>query len=349
MILKYKDFLNESNSNSSSFYSLPKGLIKYFTDNVSKNIITKTIWDGSGFDILLEGSNVYFTLGGKKILFPFIKYVDNKVIIDKEAIVDFEIVREFYNDIGLDLDFKNIAYHHILVAENIKLRDGEPNRVGQTVNYNGFSFYIYRDYYLKENRDLDTILTFIFNHIKWKIKENLKKSTINPFIDLNLMDNPIMKIIMGMGGLINSSERQKKSGTIRIDFPKINPGIKIEIVPSGYIRRFIIQDNDRQGTVLNNSLELGYPIRNEADLNIKLCYIAGYILKKILKNTLHLPDEISNKAAKALVTSDFRGYSEIIKDITTKYPQSAYILPDPDNVLDPAIKNASSIMSRFNF
>lgn len=146
-----------------------------------------------------------------------------------------------------------------------------------------------------------------------------------------------------MGGSVDSSDRQKKSGTLQILFRKLND-TKIVIVPSGYIRRF--NKNSDRGVVLSSNPNLGTPIYSEDDLNVKLNYVIGYVMKDYLKG-IGVETKIANQISKYYMSGDMDSYSNLLSVVVSTNPQISAFMPDPNDVLDKDVKKAASMLTRF--
>jgi hypothetical protein len=347
-IMNFSDFVNEGSSDySSSFGLLPKKVQNFFSNNSSKNLISKVAGPSTGFDISLKGEDIYFRINNKEILFPFVNYIYDTVVTNKEACYDLSLVEKFYTDLGLD--WKKYIRQHIALAENLKKKDGDPNLVDKP--------YVYKDIYMdrvwfrhnilspkgKNNLDFDYVLFDVMYDLRNMLREQNQSKLINPFTDLNLDSNNLLKIILKMGGSIDSSDRQKKSGSLQILFPKLKD-TKIVIVPSGYIRKFS-KYSDR-GVVLSSNPNLGTPIHSEDDLNIKLNYVIGYVMKDYLKG-IGIETKIANQISKYYMSGDMDSYSKLLSNIVSTNPQISPFMPDPNDILDSDVKKAASMLDRF--
>ena len=346
-IMNFSNFVNEGSSDYSSFGLLPKKVQKFFAENSSRNLISKVAGPNTGFDISLEGQNIYFTLNGKKILFPFVNYIYDIMVTNNEACYDLSLVEKFYTDLGLD--WKKYIKKHITLAESLKEREGIPNLLNKPYVYKDIYIdSVWDEYYVlrydgKNNLDLKCFLYDLISNLKTILGEQNQSRIINPFTDLNLDNNNLLKILLKMGGSIDSSDRQKKSGTLQLLFPKINDA-KIVIVPSGYIRRF--DRNSDRGVVLSSNPNLGAPIYSEEDLNIKLNYVIGYVMKDYLKS-IGIETKIANLISKYYMSGDMDSYSNLLPEIVNKNPQISAFMPDPNDVLYKDVKKAASMLTRF--
>ncbi|NBU99434.1 MAG: hypothetical protein EBS19_14705 [Spirochaetia bacterium] len=300
---------------------LPEKVQNFFIKNSTSNLIPKVAGPNTGFDISLEGQNIYFTLNGKKVLFPFVNYIYDIMVTNNEACYDLSLVEKFYTDLGLD--WKKYIREHIGLAESLKEREGIPNFIDKPYVYKDIYIdRVWRDYYIsiydgKNNLDLKCFLYDLIRNLKTILGEKNQSRIINPFTDLNLDNNNLLKILLKMGGSIDSSDRQKKSGTLQLLFQKFQKmnAYRIVIVPSGYIRRLNI--NSDRGILLSGNPNLGAPIYSEDDLNIKLNYVIGYVMRDYLKGT-EVGTKIANMISKYYITLSF------FTEIALAYHKQAY-------------------------
>ena len=346
-IMNFSNFVNEGSSDYSSFGLLPRKVQNFFGDNSSKNLISKVAGPNTGFDISLDGQDIYFTLNGKRVLFPFVNYVYDNMVTNNEACYDLSLAEKFYTDLGLD--WKKYIKRHITLAESLKEREGIPNFIHKPYVYKDiYADRVWSDYYIlrydgKNNMDLKCFLYDLISNLKTILEKENQSKLINPFTDLNLDSNNLLNILLKMGGSVDSSDRQKKSGTLQILFRKLND-TKIVIVPSGYIRRF--NKNSDRGVVLSSNPNLGTPIYSEDDLNVKLNYVIGYVMKDYLKG-IGVETKIANQISKYYMSGDMDSYSNLLSVVVSTNPQISAFMPDPNDVLDKDVKKAASMLTRF--
>lgn len=334
-IMNFSQFLNESSEGGySSFDALPKPLKDFFITAVKKNILSKVV-GLRNFSIELQGSDVYFVINGNKILIPFINYTYDQVVPNTEALKDDSIIDSFYNNIGMDLSASGLLYYHAEIYAKILSDDGYSMKKYDKFQYRGkdYSFY---DQDIKSN--LSSLFYSIFDNIRSVVKNDVP--LLNPFTDIDLNNNPLIKILDNLGAYIDTSEARKKKGILRFSLRDFNYGLIIQ--PNGYMR---IDYGDRT-PVLTSKIEISGPAYTEDDLNLKLTYLIIYVMKDILKK-YNVPIKTINLLSKFYGDSDFGSYDNLIKEISAKYPGATSILPDPNSVLNPSVKKGSSMLRRF--
>ena len=332
-ILRFSQFVNENleNTGYQDFVNLPDSLKNLLTKWSSSNMFSKIIGNRN-FRIDLEGEDVYFTLNGKKVLFPFIKCQNGNSFFDLEVLEDPDSYEKFFDDLGIsnkDRSDKGYGYTHTgyysrtIIA---KLR-------GESTGY-------------YERLSLEEIFGSYFLSSLYSIIANILSSSskdefLNPFT-LDLNNNPLIKNLKKLGLSIVSTERQRKNGTIQFRSSHNFMPHDLTVHSNGYMRRVA----DRTSPVTKN-LELSRPIYTEDDLNLKLTYIWVYCLKLMLKHFGVATGKV-NSIIKSITSGDNFEYDELIKRIASEDPTVAHLLPDPNSVLDPSIVRGASILSRFN-
>ena len=330
-ILKFNEFINESElpKGYSSYMALPDPLKNFLTKYIKTNVFSKVI-GSSYFGISLEGENLYFILNDKKIHIPFIKYIDNDVILDNEELGNFDSYKKFLPELGVS-----------------PYGTSWDNNVGASYTTNEPNMYItrimdrlagvkgYDDLPTSVGRLLELIITKIYDNNSKLDKSNY----LNPF-DTDLDENEVFKNLKMMGVSIVSTERQRKNGTIQLtaDFLPYD----LTINTTGYIRRLA-----NTPSPLTNNIELSRPIYAKEDIDIKLSYIFIYCLKIILKNN-GISTSTINSVAKTFTKGEYSLYDDVIKEIAKNNPRIAHVLPDPNNVISTSLKRGAAILGRFN-
>ena len=328
-ILNYLEFINENKTGGYyNFDSLPMTLKEFFEISVRKNILSKVI-GYNNFSIILEGEDIYFLLNGVKIFFPFIKYREEGTIFyDLNIIRDSKYYSDIYNSLVSASSLPTVKTYEYLAFPKRLL-----NTIGSSSNPP-----TYKD---QESIESD-FRSYTYELFHWIKKEILEKSvkTLNPFTDLDIYNNPIVKILDSMGFKIDSSERRKAKGVLRFSSPNFYYGLILQ--PNGYLRI----DLGEKTPILTTNMELSRPIQSEEDLNIKLTYLVSYVMRDILKKT-DLPKKERDAILKSFTEGEYEEYSRLIKEVTRKYPTSSLVLPDPNNVIHPSIKKSAQLLTRF--
>jgi hypothetical protein len=334
-IMNFSQFLNESSEGGySSFDALPKPLKDFFINAVKKNILSKVV-GLKNFSIELQGSEIYFVINGNKILVPFINYTYDQVVPNTEALKNDSVIDNFYNSIGMDLSSAGLLYYHAEIYSKIISEEGVGIKKYDKFSYRGkeYSFY---DHNIESN--LSSLFYSIFDNIRSVVKDN--RPLLNPFTDVDLDNNPLIKLLNKMGAYIDTSEARKKKGILRFSLKDFNYGLIIQ--PNGYMR---IDHGDRT-PVLTSKIEISGPAYTEDDLNLKLTYLVIYLMKDALKK-YRVPVKTINLIAKYYSSGEFNDYNKLIKEVSLEYPVVTSILPDPQSVLNPDIKKGSSMLRRF--
>lgn len=328
-ILKFNQFINENETSEiyNSYDSLPKVIKKFFNKYISGNIFSKLIGTRY-FNISLGGENLYFTIKGKMVHIPLIKYVDGDIFLDTKFIENFDTYKKLYSELGMN------PYQHYWEGTELMYSE-EPNSSIKSAMDCAKG--------IKCSRDLHTevgfILYYIINHIYDTNLKEEKSNYLNPF-DTNLNDNPIIQKLKNLQVSIVSSPIQKKRGTLQLRSSFLPADITIH--SNGYIRKM-----GDTPSVLTNNIKLTGPIYTREDLDLKLTYVFLYYIKSIL-NKSGIPGDIIRSITKSIMEGDDSAYDNIIKDLSKNYPRAAVLLPDPNNVIDPNIKRAGVILSRFD-
>ena len=158
---------------------------------------------------------------------------------------------------------------------------------------------------------------------------------------MDLNNNPLIKILDKLGAYIDTSEARKKKGILRFSIKDLNYGLIIQ--PNGYIRR----DLGDKTPVLSSKMEISGPMYTEDDLNLKLSYLIGYLMKDLLVYKFNVPVKDASKLCKSYVSGDMDSYSNLLSQIASTNPQISVNMPDPNDVLDPEVKKGASMLSRF--
>ena len=334
-IMNFSQFLNESSGGGySSFEALPKPLKDFFITAVKKNILSKVV-GLKNFSIELQGSDVYFVINDNKILVPFINYTYDQVVPNIEALNDDSVIDNFYNSLGIDLYTSGLLHNHAQIYA--KILSDEDNEI---VDRDKFSYrgkdYIFYDYAIERN--LSSLFYTIFSNLRNIVKDD--RPLLNPFTDIDLNNNTLVKILDKLGAYIDTSEARKKKGILRFSLRDFNHGLIIQ--PNGYIRI----DYGHKTPVLTTNIKITGPVYTEDDLNLKLAYFVVYIMKDILKK-YNVPIKTINLMTKLYGDGDFNEYDKLIKEISAKYPRITSLLHDPNSVLDPSLKKVTGMLRRF--
>ena len=333
-IMNFSQFLNESSEGGySSFEALPKPLRDFFIKGVGKNILSKVI-GLKNFSIELQGSEVYFVINGNKTLIPFINYDHDQVVPNTEALKDDSVVDNFYNSLGIDLQEIGILYSHANIYGKILRDEGS---VMPTYSYRGNNYTLHNN-----NTNVTDVISRLFYPIFTKLRDMVKDETplLDPFTDIDLNNNPLIKLLDRLGAYIDTSDRRKKKGILRFSLKDFNYGLIIQ--PNGYIRI----DYGGKTPILTTNIKITGPVYTEDDLNLKLAYLVVYIMKDVLKK-YNVPIKTINLMSKLYGDGDFNEYDSIIREISLKYPGITSLLPDPNSVLNPRVKKVSGMLRRF--
>jgi hypothetical protein len=274
-ILNFKDFnsLNESSSSIGEFNFLPKKLQKFFKDSVGVSVLAKVIGNKS-FNIVLEGEDVFFIIKGEKVKFPFIKFINDSVVLDKNIISNMNEYDKFVNEIFPSGNL-NPKYDSLSALKRY---------AEKVINaYNGVST-VYRT---SLEDELKSYIRILFGEIRIHLPTD---AIINPFTDIDLPNNPWIKLLNSLGYEISQKPTLVKKGTISIEPNKYTKSNTITILSGGYIRR----DNGTGRTPqLTTNTDLTRPIYTEEDLNLKLAYVTKYLLKEFLESLSVNKDSIN--------------------------------------------------------
>ena len=263
-ILNFKDFntLNENSSSIGEFNSLPKKLQKLFKDSVGVSVLAKVIGN-KNFSIVLEGEDVFFIIKGEKVKFPFIKFINDSVLIDKNIISNRNEYDKFANEIfpsgNLNPKYDSLSLLKVYSEKVINAHNGVYIGLGSSTEYR-----------------LESYIRILFQEIRIHLPTD---AIINPFTDIDLPNNPWIKLLNSLGYEISQKPTLVKKGTISIEPNKYSKSNTITILSGGYIRR----DNGTGRTPqLTTNTDLTRPIYNEEDLNLKLAYVTKYLIKEFL-------------------------------------------------------------------
>jgi len=331
-IMNFSQFINESYS---EFNELPKSVKDFFIERAKKNILSKVI-GLRNFSISLEGDNIYFNINGNKILFPFVNYIGDKVVPNTNNLKDLKLVEDFYRNLGLKYP---IGRYHQDIKKRIEIEEGTYTPV-EGVDYRVMQNGERWDF---NNRGIDenlkSIIYSIFSSLRDVVKEDLP--VLNPFTDVDLNNNPLIKILDKLGAYIDTSEARKKKGILRFSIRDLNYGLIIQ--PNGYIRR----DLGDKTPVLTSNIEISGPMYTEDDLNLKLSYLIGYLMKDILIYKFKISTKEANKLCKLYVSGDLDSYSSALSSLASSEPLISTRMPDPNSVLDTDVKKGASMLDRF--
>ena len=280
-------------------------------------------------------NNIYFTLNGRKILFPFVNYIGDEVVPNTNNLKDLTLVEDFYRDLGLKY---SIGRDHQEIKKRIEIEEGTYTPI-EGVDYRILDSGERWDFIGRLDRNLKSIIYNIFSSLRDVVKEDLP--VLNPFTDVDLNNNPLIKILDKLGAYIDTSEARKKKGILRFSIKDLNYGLIIQ--PNGYIRR----DLGDKTPVLSSKMEISGPMYTEDDLNLKLSYLIGYLMKDLLVYKFNVPVKDASKLCKSYVSVDMDSYSNLLSQIASTNPQISVNMPDPNDVLDPEVKKGASMLSRF--
>jgi hypothetical protein len=330
-IMNFSQFINESYS---EFNELPKAVKDFFIDGARKNILSKVI-GLRNFSISLEGDRIYFTINGRKILFPFVNYIDGEVVPNTNNLKNLTLVENFYRDLGLNY---STGKYHQDIKKRIEIEEGTYTPI-EGVDYRIMDSGEKWNFIRSVDLNLEAIIYIMFNSLREVVKEDIP--VLNPFTDIDLNNNPLIKILEKLGAYIDTSEARRKKGILRFSIKDLNYGLIIQ--PNGYIRR----DLGDKTPVLSSKMEISGPMYTEDDLNLKLSYLIGYLMKDLLVYKFNVPVKDANKLCKSYVSGDLDSYSNLLSQIASTNPQISAMMPDPNAVLDPEVKKGASMLSRF--
>ena len=330
-IMNFSQFVNEGYS---EFNELPKPVKDFFIEGAQKNILSKVI-GLRNFSISVEGDNIYFIINNKKILFPFVNYIDDEVVPNTNNLKDLTLVEDFYRDLGLKY---SIGRDHQEIKKRIEIEEGTYTPI-EGVDYRILGSGERWDFIGNIDRNLKSIIYNIFSSLRDVVKEDLP--VLNPFTDVDLNNNTLIKILDKLGAYIDTSEARKKKGILRFSVRDLNYGLIIQ--PNGYIRR----DIGHKTPVLTSKIEVSGPMYTEDDLNIKLSYLIGYLMKDLLVYKFDVPTKEANKLCKLYVSGDLDAYSDALSVLGSSNPVISTRMPDPNSVLDPEVKKGASMLDRF--
>lgn len=334
-IINFSQFLNENSEGGySSFESLPKPIKDFFINAVKKNILSKVV-GLKNFSIELQGSEIYFVINGNKILVPFVNYVYDQVVPNIEALKDDSVIDNFYNSLGIHLFDSGLLYNHAQIYAKILSDDEYEIKKYDKFQYKGKDYSFYDQ---DIERNLSSLFYSIFHNIRSVLKDD--RPLLNPFADVDLNNNPLIKLLNKIGAYIDTSEARKKKGILRFSLRDFNYGLIIQ--PNGYMRI----DHGGRTPILTSKMEISGPAYTEDDLNLKLTYLVIYLMKDVLKK-YEIPIKTINLIAKYYSSGEFNDYNKLIKEVSLKYPAITSLLPDPQSVLDPDVKKGSSMLRRF--
>lgn len=330
-IMNFSQFINESYS---EFNELPKAVKDFFIDGARKNILSKVI-GLRNFSISLEGDRIYFTINGRKILFPFVNYIDGEVVPNTNNLKNLTLVENFYRDLGLNYSTERT---HQDIKKKIEIEEGTYTPI-EGVDYRIMSNGEKWHFISSVDENLGSIIYTIFDSLRKVVKEDMP--VLNPFTDIDLNNNSLIKILEKLGAYVDTSEARRKKGILRFSIKDFNYGLIIQ--PNGYIRR----DLGDKTPVLSSKMEISGPMYTEDDLNLKLSYLIGYLMKDLLVYKFNVPVKDANKLCKSYVSGDLDSYSNLLSQIASTNPQISAMMPDPNSVLDPEVKKGASMLSRF--
>lgn len=329
--MNFSQFINESYS---EFNELPKAVKDFFIDGARKNILSKVI-GLRNFSISLEGDRIYFTINGRKILFPFVNYIDGEVVPNTNNLKNLTLVENFYRDLGLNYSTERT---HQDIKKKIEIEEGTYTPI-EGVDYRIMSNGEKWHFISSVDENLGSIIYTIFDSLRKVVKEDMP--VLNPFTDIDLNNNSLIKILEKLGAYVDTSEARRKKGILRFSIKDFNYGLIIQ--PNGYIRR----DLGDKTPVLSSKMEISGPMYTEDDLNLKLSYLIGYLMKDLLVYKFNVPVKDANKLCKSYVSGDLDSYSNLLSQIASTNPQISAMMPDPNSVLDPEVKKGASMLSRF--
>lgn len=261
------------------FNMLPENLQKFFKKGTGSSL-SKVIGN-KNFRIVLEGEKVSFVINGKQIEFPFIKFIGDSVVLDKEKLSDIRNYTRLYDAIDpegkITPNWDSLSY---IPEDIISFIKNEPTDINE---WNSLEYHV--------GRYISYLIKFIREILP---TDNL----MNPFKDMDLFKNPWIKLLTSLGYEISSNPQLVKKGTISINGSKIKgfSFAPVSILPNGYIRR--TSNTDRPGQLTTNT-DLTRPIYTEKDLNLKLAYVTKYLLKGLL-DFLSLSKEEINKVISSI-------------------------------------------------
>ncbi len=268
-------------------------------------------------------------------MFPFVNYIDGQVVPNTNNLKDLTLVENFYRDLGLNY---STGKYHQDIKKRIEIEEGTYTPI-EGIDYrimdNGKKW----DFIRSVDLNLRAIIYIMFNSLREVVKEDVP--VLNPFTGVDLNNNPLIKILEKLGAYVDTSEARRKKGILRFSIKGLNYGLIIQ--PNGYIRREI---GDKT-PVLTSKMEVSGPMYTEDDLNLKLSYLIGYIMKDLLVYKFNVPVKDANKLCKSYVSGDLDSYSNLLSQIASTNPQISAMMPDPNAVLDPEVKKGASMLSRF--
>jgi hypothetical protein len=331
-IMNFNQFINESYS---QFNELPKAVKDFFINGAQKNILSKVI-GLRNFSITLEGDRIYFTINGRKILFPFVNYIGGEVVPNTNNLKDLTLIENFYKDLGLNY---STGMYHQDIKKRIEIEEGNYTPI-EDVDYRIMSSGEKLHFTTRGvDENLGWIIYIIFDSLRKVVKEDIP--VLNPFSDLDLNNNPLIKILEKLGAYVDTSEARRKKGILRFSIKDFNYGLIIQ--PNGYIRREL----GHKTPILSSNMEISEPMYTEEDLNLKLSYLISYLMKDLLVYKFNVPVKDANKLCKSYVSGDLDSYSNLLLQIASTNPQIVVMMPDPNDVLDPEVKKGASMLSRF--
>jgi hypothetical protein len=243
-------------------------------------------------------------------------------------------VENFYRDLGLNY---STGKYHQDIKKRIEIKEGTYTPI-EGVDYriiNGEKWH----FISSVDENLGSIIYTIFDSLRKVVKEDMP--VLNPFTDIDLNNNSLIKILEKLGAYVDTSEARRKKGILRFSIKDFNYGLIIQ--PNGYIRR----DLGDKTPVLSSKMEISGPMYTEDDLNLKLSYLIGYLMKDLLVYKFNVPVKDANKLCKSYVSGDLDSYSNLLSQIASTNPQISAMMPDPNSVLDPEVKKGASMLSRF--
>ena len=270
------------------------------------------------------------------MVYSFIQWLSGiDFVPNTNNLKDLTSVENFYRDLGLEY---STGGDHLDIKKRIEMEEGTYTPI-EGVDY-GIMSDGERYYYIRSvDRNLKSIIYTMFDSLREVVKEDMP--VLNPFTDIDLNNNPLIKILDKLGAYVDTSEARKKKGILRFSIKDLNYGLIIQ--PNGYIRR----DLGDKTPVLSSKMEISGPMYTEDDLNLKLSYLIGYLMKDLLVYKFNVPVKDASKLCKSYVSGDMDSYSNLLSQIASTNPQISVNMPDPNDVLDPEVKKGASMLSRF--
>ena len=262
-ILKYIQFINEAYEYPSHI-RLTKKCISELEKASSSGGFRKVLVNPALEEIYLDDSgHICIKINGKDLTFPGLIFKDDKLdVIENE-----------------------------LKASNINKSEKEWGITNSNLIEDE---YWYKEYKYDENYDEDVNgwgkkrwfkVSDIISKMTWHLLHNIKEiiskqalSIINPWNDVDLVNNDNIKKIESLGIKLESTPQIRKLGTLR--FNAVELGVNLTIHTNGSIRT--IGSGGRPALITNNP-DLMEPVTSEEILDKKLNYVYLYGLKKVLE------------------------------------------------------------------